>query len=269
MRIDKAQVAQRFARAHQSYKTHAVVQQQICQQLMAKMQQYIVQQKLSDQSQLRFENVLEIGCGSGNLTDLLLREFQIQHLTLNDLYAEVLQAYLHNPQSTSTQIHGLIGDIEQLDFPQSLDLICSSSALQWVEDFGALLRKANQALKPQGYLCFSTFGPQNLTEIKQLTGQGLHYLSMDALQQQLKQHGFEVLHCSEQLESLSFEHPKQILQHLKATGVTGTAQGQRWNKTTLTEFYRGYEQFSQQHSSQQKSYTLTYHPIYCLARRMP
>ncbi len=75
----------------------------------------------------------------GNLTDLLLREFQIQHLTLNDLYAEVLQAYLHNPQSTSTQIHGLIGDIEQLDFPQSLDLICSSSALQWVEDFGAII----------------------------------------------------------------------------------------------------------------------------------
>lgn len=113
------------------------------------------------------------------------------------------------------------------------------------------MRKANQALKPQGYLCFSTFSTQNLTEIKQLTGQGLHYLSMDALQQQLKQQGFEVLHCSEQLESLSFEHPKQILQHLKATGVTGTAQGQRWNKTTLTEFYRGYEQFSQQHSSQQ------------------
>jgi malonyl-CoA O-methyltransferase len=51
MRIDKAQVAQRFARAHQSYKTHAVVQQQICQQLMAKMQRYIVQQKLSDQPQ--------------------------------------------------------------------------------------------------------------------------------------------------------------------------------------------------------------------------
>lgn len=33
----------------------------------------------------------------------------------------------------------------------------AKSALQWVEDFGALLRKANQALKPQGYLCFSTF----------------------------------------------------------------------------------------------------------------
>ncbi len=45
-------MAQRFARAHQSYKTHAVVQQQICQQLMAKMQQYIVQQKLSDQLSL-------------------------------------------------------------------------------------------------------------------------------------------------------------------------------------------------------------------------
>ncbi len=71
MRIDKAQVAQRFARAHQSYKTHAVVQQQICQQLMAKMQQYIMQQKLSDQSQLRFENVLEIGCGSGKLNRLV------------------------------------------------------------------------------------------------------------------------------------------------------------------------------------------------------
>ena len=268
MSIDKAQVAQRFARAHASYKSHAVVQQQICQHLITKMQQCFVQHSSHTQPCTALSHVLEIGCGSGNLTDLLLSKFDIQQLTLNDLYTEVLQPYLHLPHTT-THIHGLIGDIEQLAFPESLDLICSSSALQWVEDLAALLHKAHQALIPHGYLCFSTFGPQNLMEMKQLTGQGLDYFSAAELQQLLQQQGFEVLHCSEQLQQLNFQHPKQVLQHLKATGVTGTAQGQRWSKASLMHFYQGYEQFSQQHPTLPKSYTLTYYPIYCLARRMP
>ena len=106
-------------------------------------------------------------------------------------------------------------------------------------------------------------------EMKQLTGQGLDYFSAAELQLLLQQQGFEVLHCSEQLQQLNFQHPKQVLQHLKATGVTGTAQGQRWSKASLMHFYQGYEQFSQQHPTLPKSYTLTYRPIYCLARRMP
>ena len=108
---------------------------------------------------------------------------------------------------------------------------------------------------------------KNLQEIKALTGQGLDYLSIEDLQEKLLNNGFEILHLSEHLESLSFDHPKQILQHLKATGVTATASNFRWTKQTLTDFYQNYQQFLTHDASGETLYRLTYHPIYIIAKK--
>jgi len=254
--IDKSQVAQRFAKAGQSYAKHAIVQKQICQQLLQLMQHYLPSTSLN--------RMFEIGCGSGNLSHLLMQNFEITQLFLNDLYPEVQQHFQHDPK-----LQWLIGDVEQLDFPQSLDLIASSSALQWVGNLEAVFKKCTDALTQQGYLCFSTFGQQNLQEIKALTGQGLNYLTLDEIQNKLLKQGFEILHLSESLEALNFSHPKAVLQHLKATGVTATAAQHRWSKQSLQQFYQDYQQFSQLDQSGQHHYQLSYHPIYCIARSKP
>nr|WP_277603337.1 malonyl-ACP O-methyltransferase BioC [Acinetobacter sp. ANC 3882] len=241
-------VAQRFAKAGQSYVEHAVIQKQISAQLFEYLKAYCPQSLAS---------VLEIGCGSGNLTHLFQSHFQVEQLFLNDLYDDVEQHFL-----SVENINWLIGDIEQLVLPQSLDAVISSSALQWMIDLPALLQRIHSALKPNTYFCFSTFGPDNLTEIKQLTGQGLNYVDLDTLQQQLKQQDFEILLIKEQHKQRYFDHPKSILQHLKATGVTATARSHRWTKQSLQKFYLDYEQF---HDEQ--GFSLTYHPIYVIARR--
>ncbi|WP_166171090.1 malonyl-ACP O-methyltransferase BioC [Acinetobacter sp. SA01] len=256
MNINKSQVAQRFAKAGQSYAEHAIVQKQICQQLLQLIQQYLPSTSLN--------RVFEIGCGSGNLSHLLMQNFEIKHVFLNDLYSEVQQHF-----QAKENLEWLIGDVEQLDFPQSLDLIASSSALQWVGDIDLVFKKSAAALTPQGYLCFSTFGQQNLQEIKALTGQGLNYLTLDEIQHKLLKQGFEILHLSESLEILNFSHPKAVLQHLKATGVTATAAQHRWSKQSLQQFYQDYQQFSELDQSGQYHYQLSYHPIYCIARSKP
>ena len=254
VKIDKFQVAQRFAKAGQSYTQHAVVQKHICQHLLQLM--------LNELPQLSLNRVFEIGCGSGNLSHLLMGNFEIQQLFLNDLYAQV-QAHFSNDQP----IQWCIGDVEQLDFPSSLNVIASSSALQWIYHLDAVFEKCFKALTAQGYLCFSTFGQQNLKEIKALTGQGLNYLSLEQIQEKLLEQGFEILHLSEQLETLDFAHPKQVLQHLKATGVTATAAKHRWTKQSLQQFYLDYQQFSNVDALGQATYRLSYHPIYCIAQR--
>lgn len=256
MNIDKSQVAQRFAKAGKSYAKHAIVQKQICQQLLQLMQHYLPSTSLN--------RMFEIGCGSGNLSHLLMQNFEIKQLFLNDLYPEVQQHF-----QAKENLEWLIGDVEQLDFPQSLDLIASSSALQWVGNLEAVFEKCTDALTQQGYLCFSTFGQQNLQEIKTLTGQGLHYLTLEQIQNKLLKQGFEILHLSESLETLNFSHPKAVLQHLKATGVTATASQHRWSKQSLQQFYQDYQQFSQLDQSGQRHYQLSYHPIYCIARSKP
>lgn len=248
MSLNKNLVAQRFAKAGQTYSEHAIVQKQICQNLTGLVQQFCPRM---------MSRVFEIGCGSGNLTRLLATSFQFEELILNDLYADVQQHFSHQEN-----LKWLIGDVETLDFPQQLDMIVSGSALQWMQDLPHLLKRFNEALTERGWLCFSTFGSQNLMEIKELTGQGLSYWSVENWNSALIQADFEILHLSESETQLYFDSPKAVLQHLKATGVTATAQ-HRWTKQTLQQFYQDYEQFKCA-----EGYSLTYHPIYCIARRM-
>ena len=249
MSINKALVAQRFAKAGQSYIEQAVVQKQISAQLFEYLKMYCPQS---------LPSVLEIGCGSGNLTHLFHSYFQVDQLFLNDLYADVDQHF-----STIENIAWLIGDIEQLHLPESLDAVISSSALQWMTDLPTLLHRIHDALKPNAYFGFSTFGSDNLTEIKQLTGQGLNYISLEFLKRQLEQQNFEVLFIEQEVKQIYFDHPKAVLQHLKATGVTATAKSHRWTKQSLQQFYSDYQQF---HDEQ--GFRLTYHPIYVIARRI-
>ncbi|ENU30800.1 biotin biosynthesis protein BioC [Acinetobacter sp. CIP-A165] len=265
MSLNKTLVAQRFAKAGQSYVEHAVVQKQISEQLFEYLKKHCPESLAS---------VLEIGCGSGNLTDLFQSYFQVEQLFLNDLYEDVQQHFAdvespHLRSDTShpflkgrAEVNWLIGDIEQLALPTSLDAVISSSALQWMVDLPALLKRIHTALKPNAYFGFSTFGAKNLIEIKQLTGQGLNYYSLETLQQQLEENGFEILLIQQEQKHLYFDRPKAVLQHLKATGVTATAKSHRWTKQSLQQFYLDYQQF---HDEQ--GYRLTYHPIYLIARR--
>lgn len=249
MSINKALVAQRFAKAGQSYVEQAVVQKQISAQLFEYLKMYCPQ---------NLAYVLEIGCGSGNLTHLFHSYFQVDQLFLNDLYADVDQHFLN-----FKHVNWLIGDIEQLHLPQSLDAVISSSALQWMTDLPTLLHRIHDALKPNAYFGFSTFGSDNLTEIKQLTGQGLNYISLEFLKRQLEQQNFEVLFIEQEVKQIYFDHPKSVLQHLKATGVTATAKSHRWTKQSLQQFYLDYQQFYGE-----QGFSLTYHPIYVIARRI-
>lgn len=251
--IDKNKVKQRFSRAKESYSKQAVAQQRICQHLVALMQTYM---------QTPCVKVFEIGCGSGNLTRLMLEKYQPNTYIANDIYAEVSQFF-----TWTDQLQFCIGDIEHIDYPKNIDAVVSSSALQWVHDFPQVLDKIHDALTAKGWLAFSSFSEQNLQEIKALTGYGLDYMSAEMMREMLEQHGFDVLQIETQTITLWFRHPLQVLKHLKATGVTASQSHFVWSKQKLQQFYDDYKQFSQTDREHQQQYALTYHPIYVIARK--
>lgn len=249
--IDSKQIAQRFQQAHQHYENNAVVQRKVAERLIGYMTEHIQVPHLP--------RVLEIGCGTGHFTQLFMNHYSIDHLFLNDLYSDVKQNF-----ETDERLFWGIGDIEQMALPQSLDAVVSCSALQWIQNFNALMIKISQALLPYGYLCFASYAEDNLKEIKALTGLGLNYLCLEEIQQQLSVAGFDVCFSEQEQQQLMFKTPLDVLKHLKATGVQATAQGFRWTKSSLTAFEDGYSQFQDVETGQ---YRLTYHPIFIIAQK--
>ena len=149
-----------------------------------------------------------------------------------------------------------------LDFPEKTDLITSCSTLQWFNDPKEFFARCHRFLSEDGYLAFSTFGTENMREIRTLTGHGLDYLPIEALKELLAPH-FETVYAEEEIVSLPFSTPLQVLQHLKETGVTGTEK-KVWTRGRLQTFCNSYtEQFRREDGN----VTLTYHPIYIVTRR--
>ena len=156
----------------------------------------------------------------------------------------------------------MAGDIETLPLTASYDLITSASAFQWLADPDALLRKLNACLKENGLLAFNTFDVDNLHQIKSLTGAGLHYPTAAHWAALLQQNGFELISSEAETITLWFDDAREVLAHLKHTGVTATAQ-QHWTRARLHDFTQAYRERYQQNGRLPLSYT----PLYFIARK--
>ena len=240
----KQQIARRFTRALPVYEQHAAAQIRIAEKLA------------SDIQALRrdYGCALEIGCGSGVYTRLLQTSLNVAHWHINDLCPECA--------ANIKADRFLPGDIEAIELPSSYDLITSASTFQWLAEPDRLLQKLNACLKAGGILAFNTFDPDNLHQIKALTGAGLHYPDAAHWTALLRKNGFDLLASEAQTITLWFDDARQILSHLKHTGVTATAQ-QHWTRTRLQAFSEDYRRRYQQNGR----LPLTYTPLYFIAEK--
>lgn len=176
--------------------------------------------------------------------------------------SENAQAPLYGSSPETTAVSFLPCDAETLDFPQGTDLITSCSTLQWFADTERFFARCHHFLSDGGILAFSTFGKKNMREIHTLTGHGLEYLSLDNLKVLLSPR-FEILYAEEEIVSLPFGTPLEVLRHLKQTGVTGTEK-RVWTRGRLQSFC---DEYIRMYGNDDRSVSLTYHPIYVLARK--
>lgn len=269
--MDKRLIAERFAKARDTYTREARVQRQVSEKMMRTLTDVLSADGHPSPASLsaRFRHIVEFGCGTGSYSRILLRALQPETLLLNDLCREMEECVgeLCSAQTAGTkksdaevEVRFLPGDAEKLRFPEGTDLITSCSTLQWLSDPGAFFIRCQHALTKDGILAFSTFGTENMRQIRELTGHGLEYLSVENLQHLLSPY-FEILHAEEEIIALPFATPQAVLKHLKQTGVTGTEK-KVWTRGRLQAFC---EKYIRLFSKADGSVTLTYHPIYIIA----
>ena len=166
--------------------------------------------ELSTAAGNHFERIFEIGCGAGIMTRQICKMFEYKNYYLNDLVDECALLCKKYPH-----MEFIGGDIEKVaPLPSNLDLIISNATFQWLDHLQQVLEKLAASLNQKGILAFSTFGPANAREITQITGRTLDYLPAPELKAIVEEH-FEISCYHENIRKLHFEHPMDVLQHLK------------------------------------------------------
>ena len=251
---DKQTVKSRFDRNFESYNQQATVQQHIANKLA---------NLLVELTPNNYKRILEIGCGTGFLTRKMIANQALQTYFLNDLadtaFHETCQ---HLSLLDRNKTHCIAGDAETISLPDNIDAIVSTSTFQWFNNLESFIAKANYLLNSEGIFAFSSFGKTNFSEIRSVLNVGLDYKSLDETVQSVKPY-FEILHAEEWLETLPFQQPIDVLKHMKLTGVNSVGSS-FFGKEKLSEFTRNYQQ---NFSTNDKSVTLTYHPIIIIAKK--
>ena len=208
------------------------------------------------------EKLLEIGCGSGFLSQKLLHSYPGSHFYINDLVAEAeARIRMMVPEQQQGNIQFMAGDAESLDFPDELELVASASTVQWFSHLDLFFERLSRRMKQEGVLAFSTFGQDNYKEISALTQQGINYPDMETIAGYLLPH-YSLLESRERKIVLQFDHPIDVLKHIRLTGVKGHL-GQKWTKRELNHFVEAY----QERFSLDEKVQLTYHPLYFVCKK--
>jgi malonyl-CoA O-methyltransferase len=184
--LDFAEVRRAFDHAAATYDAHAVLQREVCERLLERL----------DFMTLQPDRVLDVGSGTGyGLAHLRARYAAAELSALDIAPAMLAAARARLPQPGWAQrilqrltpyvlgtarardgipwghpsplTHLLCADMDRLPLaPNSMNLVWSSLALQWAHDLEATLKGFHQVLAPGGLLMFATFGPDTLKELR-------------------------------------------------------------------------------------------------------
>lgn len=235
---DKRQVAASFSRAAASYDAVAELQRAVGTALADRLP-----------LDLEPERWLDLGCGTGYFSRILANRFDSAEGLAMDIAEGMLQHA--RPQGGASAF--VAGDAECLPLHAgSVDLIFSSLALQWCEDFRAVLSEAHRVLRPGGVLAFTSLCSGTLHELRdswQAVDGHSHvnrFRSIERYRQLCAASGFRLGCLDVQPQVLHFAELRQLTYELKALGAHNLNPGRPGGLTgraRIRALIEAYEQF--------------------------
>lgn len=146
----KQRIADNFGRSAITYHRQADLQWQCAQSLLELIGDY--------SAHLPSGTILEIGCGTGFITQGLVQRFQQRPLKITDLSVDMLEfcrSQLHISEAQQPWIQFEQLDGEQVPSTENYAAIISGFAFQWFKDPVHSLHQFMDRLQPGGYLFLS------------------------------------------------------------------------------------------------------------------
>ncbi len=232
--IDRRQVRRSFGRAAASYDDAAVLQAEVRDRLLDRLQWVRL-------SPLR---ILDLGAGTGQALPALAARYPEAEIVALDLTPGMLRVAASRPDHRALLV---CADAARLPFPdQSFDLVFSSLAIHWSPTLDTVLAEARRVLRHPGLFSFATPGPASYAELRrawQAVDPSPHVMpfpEMRALGDGLVRAGLAEAVMDTETITLKYRNFAGLIADLRATGTTNASAGrsrgltgrQAWSRLT-------------------------------------
>jgi malonyl-CoA O-methyltransferase len=228
-------VARNFSRAAQTYERGAALHRHVAARLIG---------TLPEPARSGLNRILEVGCGSGVLTEPLRQRYPEATLCLLDV-AEGMVASVRERWGRDPRMEFVVADVREFLSPQPFDLIVSSSALHWATPLDLTLTHLRRQLSLDGQCCAALMIDGTLGELHALrrhvapgkppmgrlpTGEEVLRAATTA--------GFTVVASAEERIQTHYHSTDDFLSTLHAQGLTGGAVSRAAVALSRTELKR-------------------------------
>jgi malonyl-CoA O-methyltransferase len=226
--LDARRVRRAFERAAASYDAAAVLQREIGQRMLERLELVKLEPRLT----------LDAGSGTGHALAPLAKRFPQSVLLALDIALPMLQR--QEPASRMSlkrlfgrpPLHRVCADVASIPLaPGSVDFIWSNVTLQWCNDLPAVFAEWRQALSVGGLAMFSTFGPDTLKELRAAFGDAdgathvSRFTDMHDLGDMLVNAGFADPVMDMEMITLTYDSLRDVMRDLKAIGAHNATEG--------------------------------------------
>ena len=245
MQVNPKIVKKQFEKHMDKYNQNAIVQESLAKKMVDALCNI----------QTSYDNILELGSGTGLLTQEIVKRLRYKKYFANDLILNS-KKYLDKILPEYSFIQGNAGKIKP---PVKMHLIISNAMFQWFKNLEKQTHYLSAFLERDGILAFSIFSPDNFKEIRETCGLTLNYKSIDEIKSALNK-DYKILYAEEYTQVLNFSSPLELLAHMKNTGVNSLSST-HWTFKDVKEFCTKY-------TDTYPDIKLTYAPVIIIAQKI-
>ena len=235
--LDKHQVRIAFNRAADSYDGVAVLQREVGERLLERLQL----------TRLEPQWALDLGAGTGQITRGLLKRYRGSRVVALDL-AESMLVHTRRSAGWWRRPRLVCADAEQLPLAAaSVDLLVSNLTLQWCNSLEQTFAEFRRVLRPGGALFFTTFGPDTLRELRESWAEvdgHSHtnaFIDMHDIGDALVQAGLAEPVMDMEMLTLTYRELPTLVREIKALGAHNVTAGRARGLTGRAR-WRAFEQ---------------------------
>lgn len=150
------EVAKEFGKSVQDYHSKAVIQKKVAEGLIVSLRPW--------KGIIPVGPILEVGCGTGFLSEQIIEEFPSREIHITDASEEMV-AFTEQSVGISENLKFSVLDVNDIkDTEEKYALIVSNFSAQWFSDTAIGLEKLSSMLVPGGLMLVAFPGNQSFTE---------------------------------------------------------------------------------------------------------